>query len=171
MQDDPSRLDPFCASEPKSPSKSVLSTVTHFFEILASTRLLPLDDLNLLFDCPLSLFSSFCESTPRQLEEELLRRVGGVEDWARESPVFSFLNEHPGLLRSFSEDPRKHIFKGLLLFLLCHFFEKRGKLYQFHDKKSLVSCDLGLEHGERVRFGVIILNGGFQFVPLKKVSR
>jgi hypothetical protein len=156
---------------PESRSKSVLKTVLQFFQTLASKRLVPLDDLTLLFDCPLSLFSTFCDTPSETLQEELLAKVEGVSDWDSEHSIFSFLNDHPDLLASFVRDPKKHIFKGLLLYLLCHFFQKRGKLYQFHEKKSLVSCDLGLDHGELVRFGVIILNGGFQFCPLRKVPK
>ena len=171
MLNETSFLENTCPPSSKSQTNSVLNTVLSFFQTLSSKRLIPLDNSNLLFDCPLSLFSSFSETTPVLLEKELLQKVSQVSNWKQENSIFSFLEQHPKLLQSFVQDPKNNIFKGLLLYFLCHFYKRRGKLYQFHDKKSLVSCDLGLEKGEVLKLGVIILNGGFQFCPLKKVQK
>lgn len=171
MLNEPCFIESNCSSPPKSPQNSVLNTVLSFFQTLASKRLVPLDNLDLLFDCPLALFSSLSDFKGVSLEKDLLAKVSGVCDWNTEHEIFSFLNSHPKLLQSFMKDPKNNIFKGLLLYFLCHFYKRRGKMYQFHDKKSLVSCDLGLDCGEFLRLGVIILNGGFQFCPLKKISQ
>ena len=160
-----------CNSHPKSPTNSVLNTVMSFFQTLSSKRLIPLNESNLLFDCPLSLFSTFSEISPILLEKELLQKVNDVSNWEEENSIFSFLERYPKLLKSFLTDPKNNIFKGLLLYLLCHFYKRKGKLYQFHDKKSLVSCDLGFDSGKVLKLGVVILNGGFQFCPLKKISK
>jgi hypothetical protein len=155
----------------KVSENSVLNTVLSFFQTLASKRLVPLDDLNLLFDCPLTLFASFKNCSRTSLKKQLLKKVSEVDDWGSEQQIFSFLNRHPKLVESFLKDPTNNIFKGLLLYFLCHFYKKKGKLYQFHDKKSLVSCELGLESDELLRLGIIILNGGFQFCPLRKIQK
>lgn len=155
----------------KAFGNSVLNTVLSFFQTLASKKLVPLDDFNLLFDCPFSLFASFKKCTPLSLQKQLLQKVSQVDDWGSEQDIFSFLNKHPKMVESFLKDPTNNIFKGLLLYFLCHFYNKRGKLYQFHDKKSLVSCEMGLDSNELLRLGIIILNGGFQFCPLRKIEK
>ena len=171
MLNNPSLSDNHQNPQSKISGNSVLNTVLSFFQTLASKRLVPLDDFNLLFDCPLTLFSSFKKCTPSSLQKQLLQKVSQVDDWSSELEIFSFLNRHPKMVESFLKDPTNNIFKGLLLYFLCHFYNKRGKLYQFHDKKSLVSCEMGLDSNELLRLGIIILNGGFQFCPLRKIEK
>lgn len=154
----------------REPNQSVLDSVLSFFTELYLKKLEPLDLDHLFFSCPLDLFAFASNREPETVKQEFKESVRAVTDWTKEHNLLSFLQSQPHLVSEFLEDINQNIYTGLLLCLLSWFSKKRGKIYQFHDRKCLVSCDLGFDFEEVVRIAVIVFNNGFQFCPLKKIK-
>ena len=152
-------------------SYSIMQSVLSFFKELYFKKLEPIESSELFFKSPIYLMAFLLSKNPSEIKQWIKETVNKVQDWRSEHKLLGFLQNQTKLLEAFLEDMENSIYTGLLSVLLCFMTGKKGKIYQFHDRKSLVSCDLSLEGLSVVRMAIIVFNNGFQFCALKKFSR
>lgn len=153
-------------------SKTQLN-ILHFFQLLLKKRLYPQKNQETVFyDSPARLF---CALTGRSLVQapalldEILEWIMSSPDWDKEAPELGFLEEQRRLLEALSSNPNSPIFAGFLLVLFSAKMGYHLKLYQFHEGKSLVSCEVGQRNGRvPLKVGVFIFADGFKFSILEK---
>ena len=151
-----------------SETDPLLNSVLSFFGQLNSKGLKPYLMENLFFSSPLELFSKLKNISIDKLKNKIKDKIQILINQKEE---LFFLKKFEDLKEAFLNDMDKTLFTGLLIYVLCFIFNFNCKLFQFHDRKSLVSCEIDLKGEETIRLAIIIFNQGFQFSVLTKIDK
>ena len=151
-----------------SETDPLLKSVLCFFGQLNSKGLKPCLMETLFFSSPLELFSKLKNISIENLKIKIKENLHILIEQKEE---LFFLKKFEDLKYAFVNNMDKTLFTGLLIYVLCFIFNFNCKLFQFHDRKSLVSCEIDLDGKETIRIAIIIFNQGFQFSVLTKIEK
>lgn len=151
-----------------SQNDPLISSVLSFFEQLNKKGLFPKLIDSLFFSSPLYLFAELNQISVEELKLKILK---ALPDLINSKEELQFLKKFSDLKKAFLKEMNNTLFSGLLIYILCFIFEFNCKIFQFHDRKSLVSCDIDLNGNKTLKIAIIIFNQGFQFCVLKKLNK
>lgn len=151
-----------------SQSDPLINSVLVFFKQLNKKNLTPKLFSSLFFSSPLHLFSEMKQISIEDLRKKI---ASNLHYLIKEKKELNFLEKFYDLKEAFLQNMEKTLFSGLLIYVLCFLFNLNCKIFQYHDRKSLVSCSIDLEGEDIIRIAIIISNQGFQFCSLTKTKR
>lgn len=151
-----------------SQNDPLISSVVSFFEQLNKKGLFPQLMERLFFSSPLYLFADLKQVSVEELKQKILKALPNLINSKEE---LQFLKKFSDLKKAFLKEMNNTLFSGMLIYILCFIFKFNCKIFQFHDRKSLVSCDIDLDGVETLKIAIIIFNQGFQFCLLKKIEK
>lgn len=150
--------------------------ILRFFRALSFKNLVPvLIGQSILYKNVFELFASILYKDiikATHVKEEALEFIQKTTSWAEISPELAFLDHNKLLITNLLQNPDSPIYSGFLLTLLAAKTHKRLKIYQFHEGRSLITCEMGsLREGlDNLQIAVLIFSDGFKFCLLKKTK-
>lgn len=150
--------------------------ILRFFRALSFKRLVPaLIGQSTLYKSVFELFAAILYADVSKadiVKGELMKFIRATDKWSDVREELSFLDVHKNLISNLLQNIESPVYSGFLLTLLSAKEQKRLKIYQFHEGRSLITCEIGaLQEGmENLPVAVLISSEGFKFCLLKKTK-
>lgn len=146
-----------------------------FFQCLNTKNLSPKKYGNTVFFSDIyRLVYTICDikSDFAAFKLQCLEFLDETKEWESVMKELDFLNKNPIIIETFTAFPESPIFTGLLLTILAAKFKKSLKIFQYHNGKSLITCEVGsrVPGHELLRIAIWTFADGFKFCVLEKYS-